>query len=157
MQARTLYIQTLKVGLWGWFAGLTMWALYISGTGEFNFPGFFRGLLFYVMMTLIPVVIASLIIAKLLLCLKIKYDKNWKANTVGIVSTMLLSWIAIVIVALVAAVGSMISSQSYSFRIVEELYGLRYVIFVGTVMGSWAIVALGVWQGHFLKTNSNIK
>ena len=153
MQLKPIYIQTLKVGILGWLAAIFVWAIFVSGDGLGTF-GFTKALGFFAIITVVPILLGSLIVAKALTLLKLNYTSNAKAYTVGILSTILIIWIAVLIISLEMAIYNTVAKDSFALKLPEEASALLYVIGIATVMGSWAVVPLGVWQGRFLKRSA---
>jgi hypothetical protein len=145
-----VYKQTLKVGLVACIAATIMWVIYISGAGV-PFSTFLSNAFYFPLVTIIPIALSSLLVAKVLLLLSLKYTSSAKAVTVGIISTLLMVLLTILILTIVIALLNLIFKGPEAFSAMDEIYALFYVILIGVVMGSWAIVPLGVWQGRFLR------
>jgi hypothetical protein len=145
-----LYKQSIKVGLVACLAATLMWVIYISGAGV-AFSTFLSNALYFPIVTILPILVSSLLIAKLLLLLSFKYTSSAKAVTIGIISTLAMVLMTILILTIAIAVLNLIFKGPEAFSAMDEIYALFYVILIGVVMGSWAIVPLGVWQGRFLR------
>lgn len=148
-----LYKQTLKIGLVACFAATNMWMIYLTGAG-LKISDFIFNTLYFPLVTIIPIVLSCLLVAKVLIALRVNYSSNAKANTVGIFSVLAIVLFSIIILSIAVGLINLIFKGPDAFRPVDEIYALLYVILIGVVMGSWAIIPLGVWLGNFLKTNS---
>lgn len=140
----------LKIGGSVWIAAVIMRMIYLSGE-DITLTDFFKYSFIFLLAGILPTMISSLTVAKGMEKLKVTYNSNLKAYGIGFLSVLSVSWLLVLCLSFFAILYSSMFRDKYQFDFGNEIYSLWYVLGVGTILSSWVLVPLTVWQARYLK------